>query len=78
MEHQSAQLGIQHLRIRPLGAQSVNTEKDPKGHESTKDSGPFSFPFDTQPHRKQNYTNKELRQDETRREMTAGKPAEMR
>jgi WhiB family redox-sensing transcriptional regulator len=39
----SAQLGIPHLVEWPLGALSDKTEKDPKGHESTKDSGPFSF-----------------------------------
>jgi len=52
---QSAQLGIAHLRIKALGVESDNTEKDPKGHESTKDSGPFSFPFDIQLNIKQNH-----------------------
>ena len=39
----SAQLGIPHLAKWSLGARSAKPEKDPKGHESIPDSGPFSF-----------------------------------
>ena len=40
---QSALLGIPHLARWPVGVPSVNTEKDPKGHESTRIRALFLF-----------------------------------